>query len=257
METLLQDIRYGARILIRKPGFSIIALMTLALGIAVTTATFPVVDAVLLRKLPVSDPGRLVVVHNQLPKLNLPRTQVSAPQYVDYSLRTDAFESTAAVTGRTFNLTGGTIPERLQAGRVTASFFPTLGINPIAGRFFNSEEDKFGNDRVVVLSAALWKRLFNSNSVVINSPIQLNGDNYQLIGVAPEGIEEIYPHVDLWIPMAFSAEELSEDRRASLAYTMVARLKRGTNISQAQSIMSGVARNMAGKVPDSFNIEVG
>src|SRR6266566_7448565 len=103
MNTLLQDVRYGARMLIRKPGFTITALMTLALGIAVTTATFTVVDAVLLRKLPVNDPARVVVIHNQLPKLNLPRTQVSAPQYLDYS-REHAFESTAAMTGRNFNL---------------------------------------------------------------------------------------------------------------------------------------------------------
>jgi putative ABC transport system permease protein len=242
--------------LIRKPGFTITALMTLALGIAVTTATFTVVDAVLLRKLPVNDPGRVVVIHNQLPRINLPRTQVSAPQYLDYSLQTDAFESTAAITIRNFNLTGVRFPERLQAGRVTASFFPTLGINPVAGRFFNPEEDRFGNERVVILSAALWKRLFNSNNAVLNNPIQLNGENYQLIGVAPEGIEEIYPNVDLWIPMAFSERELSEERRGSLAYTMVARLKHGTNINQAQSIMSGVARNIAGKDFGSFNIEV-
>src|SRR5258708_37132500 len=129
MNTLLRDIRYGARMLIRKPGFTITALTTLALGIAVTTATFTVVDAVLLRKLPVNDPGRIVVIHNQLPRINLPRTQVSAPQYLDYSLQTDAFESTAAITNRNFNLTGVSMPERLQAGRVTASFFPTLGIN--------------------------------------------------------------------------------------------------------------------------------
>src|SRR5258705_9673448 len=106
MNTFLRDIRYGARMLIRKPGFTIITVMTLALGIAVTTATFTVVDAVLLRKLPVSDPGRVVVVHNQLPKINLPRTQVSALHYVDYSLQTDVFEATAAMTGRNFNLTG-------------------------------------------------------------------------------------------------------------------------------------------------------
>ncbi len=257
MHTLWQDIRYGARTLIKKPGFTIIALLTLALGIAATTAIFTVVDAVLLRKLPVNDPARVVVIHNQLPKLNLPRTQVSAPQYLDYS-RENAFESTAAMTGRNFNLTGTGVPERLQAGRVTASFFSTLGINPLAGRFFTPEEDKVGNERVVVLSFVQWKRLFNSNSSVLNSPIQLNGDSYQVIGVAPEGIEEIYPHVDLWIPMAFSARELSEERRSSLSYTMLARLKRGTNIAQAQSIMSGVARSIAGQVPDpeSFNIEV-
>src|SRR2546428_9068044 len=161
METLFKDIRFGVRMLVKKPGFTIIALLTLALGIAATTAIFTVVDAVLLRKLPINDPSRVVVIHNQLPKLNLPRTQVSAPQYVDYS-REHVFESTAAMSGRNFNLTGAGTPERLQAGRVTASFFPTLGINPVAGRFFNPEEDKVGNEHVVVLSFALWKRLFNS-----------------------------------------------------------------------------------------------
>src|SRR5256712_10609647 len=112
METLLKDIRYGARMLVKKPGFTIVALLTLALGIAATTAIFTVVDAVLLRKLPVADPGRVVVIHDQLPKVNLPRTQVSAPQYVDYSRETNAFEATAAMTGRNFNLTGFNTPER-------------------------------------------------------------------------------------------------------------------------------------------------
>ncbi|HEY8188637.1 MAG TPA: ABC transporter permease [Pyrinomonadaceae bacterium] len=256
MNSLWRDVRYGVRMLLRKPGFTIIALLTLALGIAATTATFTVVDAVLLRKLPVSDPGRVVVIHNQLPKINLPRTQVSAPQYVDYSRQIDAFESTAAITSRNFNLTGVNIPERLQAGRVTASFFLTLGINPIAGRFFSPEEDQVGNERVVVLSAALWKRLFNSSTAALNNPIQLNGDNYQLIGVAPAGIEEIYPQVDFWIPMAFTARELSEERRGSFSFTMLARLRQGTSIYQAQNIMSGVARNIAGSHPDEFNIEV-
>jgi putative ABC transport system permease protein len=227
----------------------------LALGIAVTTAIFTVVDAVLVRNLPINDPSRVVVIHNQLPKLNLPRTQVSAPQYVDYG-RADAFEATAAITLRNFNLNGVNVPERVQAGRVTATFFPTLGINPVAGRFFNPEEDKFGNEHVVVLSSASWRRLFNSNSAVLNSTIQLSSESYQVIGVAPEGIEEIYPHVDLWIPMGFSAKELSEERRGSLAYTMIARLKRGTNIAQAQSVMTGVARNIAGQHPGDFNIEV-
>jgi putative ABC transport system permease protein len=131
--------------LIRKPGFTIVAVLTLALGIAATTATFTVVDAVLLRKLPVTDPDRLVVIHNQLPKINLPRSRVSAPHYLDYSRQTDAFESTAAFVARNLNLSGVSMPERLQAGRVTATFFPTLGINPAAGRFFTAEEDQIGN----------------------------------------------------------------------------------------------------------------
>ncbi len=252
---LRQDVRYGARMLIKRPGYTIIALLTLALGIAATTAIFTVVDAVLVRKLPIGDPARVVVIHNQLPKLNLPRTQVSAPQYVDYS-RESVFESTAAQTGRNFNLTGTGNPERLQAGRVTASFFPTLGINPAAGRFFAPEEDQVGNEHVAVLSQALWKRLFNSQLDVLNRTIQLSGESYQVIGVAPEGIEEIYARFDLWIPMAFTTRELSEERRGSLAYTMLARLKRGTNIAQAQSVMSSLARRIAGSQPSDFNIQV-
>ncbi|HKY46008.1 MAG TPA: ABC transporter permease [Pyrinomonadaceae bacterium] len=254
MDSIFKDIRYGARMLIRKPGFTVIAVLTLALGIAATTATFTVVDAVLLRKLPVADPDRVVVVHNQLPKINLPRTQVSAAQFVDYSRQTEAFESTAAFGTRNFNLTGVSMPERLQAGRVTATFFPTLGINPVAGRFFTPEEDRVGNERVAVLSTALWKRLFSSNSGALNNSIQLDGTNYQLVGVAPEAIEELYPNVDLWIPMAFSERELG--RRNSLAFTMVARLKSGTTINHAQAIMSGVAKGIAGSDPASFNIEV-
>ena len=256
MRTLFNDLRYGLRGLLKHRGFATIAVLTFALGIAATTATFTVVDRVLLRKLPVADPDRVVVVHNQLPKINLPRTAVSAPQFVDYSRQTDAFESTAAFAARNFNLTGVAMPERLQAGRATATFFPTLGINPVAGRFFNADEDRYGNERVAVLSSALWKRLFASNTAAIDGSIQLNGDNYQIIGVAPEGIAELYPSVDLWIPMAFSPRELSEERRGSLAYEMLARLKSGTTINHAQNIMTGVARSIAKTDPDSFNIEV-
>ena len=256
MESIIKDIRYGARMLIRKPAFTSIAVLTLALGIAATTATFTVVNAVLLRKLPVANPERVVVVHNQLPQINLPRTSVSALQYIDYSRQTDAFESTAAFGTRNFNLTGVAMPERLQAGRVTASFFPTLGINPVAGRFFTADEDRIGNERVVVLSAALWKRLFGSNTSAIDNSIQLNSDYYHVAGVAPAEIEEIYPNVDLWIPMAFTARELSEERRGSLSFTMLARLKSGTTNQHAQDIMTGLARTIAGRDPDSFNIEV-
>jgi len=255
MDSLVKDIRYGARMLLRKPGFTIIAVLTLALGIAATTATFTVVDAVLLRKLPVADPDRVVVIHNQLPKLNLPRTAVSALHYLDYSRQTDAFASTAAFVTRNFNLTGVTLPERLQAGRVTATFFPTLGINPVAGRFFTPEEDRTGNERVVVLSTALWKRLYSSNPAVLNGSIQLEGNNYQIVGVAPEDIQELYPNIEFWVPMAFTERELSEERRLSLAYQMVARLQPGTTIERAQVIMSAVAKDVASSDPD-FNIEV-
>ena len=256
MDSLLRDIRYGIRMLVRKPGFTVVAVVTLALGIAATTATFTVVDAVLLRKLPVADPDRVVVIHNQLPKLNLPRSPVSAPHYFDYTRQTDAFASTAAFVTQNFNMSGVSMPERLQAGRVTATFFPTLGVNPAAGRFFNPEEDRTGNERAVVLSTALWKRLFGANVSALDSSIQLNANSYRVIGVAPESLQEIYPNIDLWVPMAFTPRELSEERRGSLVYTMLARLKSGTSIQQAQTSMTAIARNIAGTDPDIFNIEV-
>jgi putative ABC transport system permease protein len=255
MDSLIKDILYGYRMMLRKPGFTLIALLTLALGIAVTTATFTVVDGVLLRKLPVADPDSVVVVHNQMPAINLPRTQVSALQFNDYSLQKEAFDSTAAFTVRNFNLSGVGVPERLQAGRVTATFFPLLGINPIAGRMFTADEDRVGSEHLVVLSESLWRRSFGSNTSVVNSPIQLNGLSYQVVGIAPHAIEEIYPNVDMWIPMAFTERELSPERRSSLFLTMLARLKKGTNIKQAQAIMTGVARSIGGK-DRSFGIEV-
>ncbi len=256
MNTLIQDMRYGVRVLLSKRGFSAIAVLTLALGIAATTSIFSVVDAVLLRPLPIKQPERVVVIHNQLPKLNLPRTQVSAPQFVDYTRDCDAFESTAALAGRNFNLTGFSDPERLQAGRVTAGFFPMLGVSPLAGRFFTEEEDKYGNQHVIVVSSRLWKRLFNSDRSALEKTIQLDGEGYLVIGVGPEDLEQLYPKNDLWMPMAFSPAELSEDRRGSLAYTMLARLKPGAGIGEAQAAMSNIARNIAGDHPDEFNIEV-
>ena len=255
MNRIFLDIRHGYRMLVRKPGFTLIALLTLALGIAVTTATFTVVDGVLLRKLPVADPDSIVVVHNQMPAINLPRTQVSALHFIDYSLQTQAFESTAAFTTRNFNLSGVGVPERLQAGRVTSSFFPMLGINPIAGRVFNVDEDRVGGEHVVILSESLWRRIFASSPSVLNTSIQLNSETYQIVGVAPRAIEEIYPNVDLWIPMAFTQRELSEERRMSLSFTMLARLKKGTNVNQAQAIMTGAARSIAG-MDSRFGIEV-
>ncbi|MEN3332309.1 MAG: hypothetical protein V7641_1674 [Blastocatellia bacterium] len=256
LETLLQDLRFAGRMLFKQPGFSLVAVLTLSLGIGATTAIFSVVNAVLLRQLPISDPERVVVIHNQLPKLNLPRTQVSALQYLDYSSQTDVFEATAALSQRGLNLTGVDAPQRLQTGRATASFFQMLGINPLVGHLFTAEEDKFGNQHVALLSYSTWKRLFNTDAGVPGRTLQLDGEGYEVIGVLPAGIEELYPNIDLWIPMAFAPRELSEERRWSLAYTMLARLKPYVGLQQAQAAMGSFAPNMKNDYPDDFNIEV-
>src|SRR5438128_1186592 len=255
LETLWQDVRFAVRVAIKQPGFSLVAVITLALGIGATTAIFSVVNAVLLRRLPVAEPERIVVIHNQLPKLNLPRTSVSALHYLDYSSQTDVFEATAALGQRSFNLTGVDVPLRLQAGRATASLFPMLGVTPLVGRAFRSEEDRFGNHRVALLSHSLWKRFFNADANAVGQALQLDGEGYEVIGVLPANLAELYPNIDLWIPMAFSPRELSEERRSSLSFTMLARLKPNIELSQAQAAMSAFARNINDR-PDDFNIEV-
>ncbi|MFL6276266.1 MAG: ABC transporter permease [Blastocatellia bacterium] len=256
LETLLQDLRFAARVLRKQPGFSLIAVLTLSLGIGATTAIFSVVNAVLIRRLPISEPERVVAIHNQLPRLNLPRTSVSALHYLDYSSKTDVFEATAALSQRNFNLTGVDAPLRLQAGRATASLFPMLGVTPLAGRAFTDEEDRFGNQHVALLSHSLWKRLFNADAAAIGRTLQLDGEGYQIIGVLPPSFAELYPYTDIWIPMAFSPRELSEERRSSLAYLMLARLKPGVTLSQAQAAMSALAQDARGMNSDDFNIEV-
>jgi putative ABC transport system permease protein len=256
MQTLPRDIRFGLRMLVKNPGFSLIAVITLALGVGSTTAIFSVVNAVLLRALPISDASRVVVLHNNLPKLSLPLTEVSPLQYLEYTSRTDVFDSTAATGGRSYNLTGVDTPERLSAGRATASFFPLLGINPVAGRLFTEEEDKFGSPRVAVLSQGLWKRLFNSDPSAVGRTLQLDGEGFEVIGVVPAGVEEVYPNRDIWIPMAFSPGELSEQRRWSLYLTMLGRMRAGVGLQQAQAAMTSVAGNMSGDQPDGFGISV-
>ncbi|HEY9232918.1 MAG TPA: ABC transporter permease [Blastocatellia bacterium] len=256
LETLLQDLRFAVRVMVKQPVFALVAVLTLSLGVGATTAIFSIVNAVLIRRLPVTEPERVVVIHNQLPKLNLPRTAVSALHYLDYSSQPDAFESTAALGQRSFNLTGVEVPLRLQAGRATASFFPLLGVTPLVGRAFTAEEDRFGSPHVTLLSYGLWKRLFNADPGAVGQTLQLDGEGYQIIGVLPASFAELYPYIDLWIPMAFSPRELSEERRSSLAFSMLARLKPGVSLPQAQAAMSAFARNVKGSNPEEFNIEV-
>lgn len=152
MDTIWQDLRYAARMLAKSPGFASVAVLALALGIGANTAIFSVVNAVLLRRLPVDAPERLLVIHNQLRKVNLPRTEISALQFLDYAARTDIFDSAAAITFRNYNLTGTDQPLRLRGMRTTASWFPLLGVRPLARRVFTAAKDTYGGPRVVLLS---------------------------------------------------------------------------------------------------------
>jgi len=197
-----------------------------------------------------------MVIHDQMPRLNLPRTQISSLQYLDYSQRTDIFEATAATTGGNVNLTDFDAPERMRLARVTASFFPMMGIEPIAGRAFTNEEDKYGGPHVVMLSFHFWRRLFNADPAALGKTLTLDGNGYEVIGILPARIEELYPNTDLWAPMAFTPNELAENRRWSLGTNMLARLAPGVTLQRAQTVMSDVAGRMRDMGSSDFNIEV-
>src|SRR5213596_1253024 len=183
LETLWQDIRYGARMLRKNPGFTAVAVLTLALGIGANTAIFSVVNAVLLRPPPFKEPGRLVFVSEK--SKDMDDMSVSYPNFRDWQRQQAGFSSLAAFRTEEWNLTGTSQPERVVGLQVSASFFPTLGVQPLRGRVFEADEDKVGGERVVVLSEGLWQRRFGADPAVLNRPISLNGESYTVVGVLP------------------------------------------------------------------------
>lgn len=259
MSNFLQDLRYAFRMLAKSPGFTLVAVLTLALGIGANTAIFSVVDAVLLRRLPVDAPERLVVIHNQLPKVNLPRTEISALQFRDYADRSDVFESAAAISFPNYNLTGTDQPLRLRGMRTSASLFPLLGVRLLAGRVFTVAEDTYGGPHVVLLSQNVAERMYGSDQGSIGKRLQLDGESYEIVGVLPRTLEVIYPDVELWTPMAFTARELNEERRWSLTFAMLGRLRRGVSLAAARATMATMAARMNRTMDASngaFGIEV-
>jgi len=263
LEQLLQDIRLGLRQLRKNPGFTAVVVLTFALGIGASTAIFSVVNAVLLRPLPIRDPDRVVVLHDQLPILNSPRTSVSATQFREFSRREDLFESSAALLRTDLNLTGRDQPLRIEAMQVTENFFRVLRINPMLGRTFSVADDTYGSSHVALLSRDLWQRLFGGDHNAIGRRLNLAGGTYELvegsfeiIGIMPESLELLYPHVELWIPVAFPPESFSEDNRWLLAYDMISRLRPGVTLAQARAGMATEAARFNDGSFAEFGIEV-
>jgi putative ABC transport system permease protein len=241
IEDLWQDLRYGGRMLAKKPGFTLIAVLALTLGIGANTAIFSVVNAILLRPLAFKDPDRLVTVSHSNKKLNM-ISEISAPSFLDYRDRGDVFESAAAAVsfGVSMNLTGKGEPEQLQARGVTASFFPTLGVAAALGRTFLPEEERRGRDNVVILSYGLWHRRFGAASNILGRTLTLNGNVSTVIGVMPENFR-LYRDDELWYPLALTPEQTAPNQRRSEWLWMIARLKPGVSLDQAQAAMNAVA----------------
>ena len=247
----LRDLKAGARALLRRPLLAGVAVTCLALGIGATSAVFSLVEGILLRDLPFREPARLVVLWNQMPALDLLRQPSSARELLDYRDRTEAFEAVGGFRTSYENLTGRDRPERLLAARATASLFEALGVGAAVGRTFGPDEDRAGADRVVVLSDALWHRLFAGDPAAVGRSILLNGEPHAVIGVMPEefriGLGETY---DLWLPLALDLDQLPP--RAFRALTVVGRLADGVSLAGAQAELDNLARRLGDEHPESY-----
>jgi putative ABC transport system permease protein len=258
METLLQDIRYGLRVLLKSPGFSAVAIITLALGIGGNTAMFSIVHSVLLKPLPFPNSERLISVNEtDSRRPGLPDT-FSYPDFFDYRAQNRTFEGMATYRDASFNLTGVGQPQHLDGQVVSSDFFSVLGVKPALGRGFRREEEQAGR-WVVVVSHQLWQSKFGSDPNIVGRTITLDNRSYTVIGVAPAGFEfpVEYPAPQLWGSMARDADPgggtpaTAPENRGAHFLSVIGRLKPGVTLAQAQTETDLIARRLAHQYPDS------
>jgi putative ABC transport system permease protein len=251
-ELIAADVRYAFRTLRRNPGFAIVVLLTLALGIGANAAIFSVVDAVLLQPLPYRDADRLMVIWGDLRRPGLNDIPASAGEYVDYRDRSHAFEQVAAYDTVGFNLTGGGEPERVEGAVVTTTFFALLGGSAQIGRTFVAAEDQPGRDDVVVLSHSLWTRRFSANPAIVGQTIPVDGRPTQVVGVMPAAFQFPDRSIEIWKPFLLDAEALSDNNRGSHGYTALGRLKAGISRQQAQADLNAVTAAFKAEHPGNY-----
>ncbi|HSB12051.1 MAG TPA: ABC transporter permease [Blastocatellia bacterium] len=246
MENLIQDLRYAVRMLRKKPSFTIIVVLALAIGIGANTAIFSVVNAILLRPLPYRNFERISMIWMNNPKLGVAEDWHSYPNYVDFKEQNSVFEEIAAFNNRSFNLTGAGDPVRVVGVWGTASLFSVLGVEPAFGRVFTEEEQEPGRDMVVVLSHGLWQRRFGGDTGIIGQPISLNGVNRTVLGVMPASFSFPEKTTEFWIPLTVTPQR--KQARYSISLKSVGRLKQGVTLAQAQEDMGAIAK----RIDDQF-----
>jgi predicted permease len=248
MGTLLKDIQYAIRMLAKNPGFAVIAILTLALGIGANTAIFSVVNGVVLNPLPYPQPNRLVSLYRKAFKFD----QASVPylSFLDWQKANRTYEAMGAYRGDDYNLTGMGDAERVPIGQVSADFFPVLGENPIAGRFFRADEDRPGAAPVVVLGEGFWKRKFGGAPDVLGKTLMLNGTGYTVIGIVRDNFK-IFTEGAVYVPIGQWNDPTFRDRAVGMGMDVVARLRPGVTLAQARADMDSVAHQQAMDFPDS------
>ena len=246
IEQLAQDVRFGLRMLVKHPVFTLVAVITLALGIGANTAIFSVVNAVLLRPLPYESADRLVWIWDSNASVGLKRFQSSGPNFKDWERESTSFEYMAAFTGWSFNLTGAGEPERIQGAMTSPALFSMLGVKPVVGRPFLPEEEKAGSHRVALVGYGFWQRRFGADPAIINSSLTLNGESYTVIGIMPDDFGIPY-RVDVWTPLAM---DVLRPGRGSHFFSVIARLKPDVSIEQAQAEMNSITSVLQQQYPD-------
>lgn len=251
MQTFLQDVRYGFRMLAKTPGFAAVAIITLALGIGANTAIFSVVNSVLLRPFPFHQPDRLFVVWERQSQMGLPRMFASPPNYADWREQNQVFEEMSAFDPRSFFLKETDESVRVHGARVTASLFTTLKVPPLAGRVFTQEEDRPNAPRVVVLGYGLWRERFHEDRGVIGQTITINEESHTIIGVMPPAFKFPPPinleggspdqKTDLWVPFAM---DMKSGQRGAHFMRVIARLKPGVTPDLANEEMNAIAHRL-------------
>ena len=249
LENLIQDARYGARMLRKNPGFTAVAVLTLALGIGANTAIFSVVHAVLLRPLPYRQSERLVRLHEA--GRDWTGGPISYPNFIDWKAQQTSFEHFGLYRAVNYNFTGADEPLRVSAGEVAADVFSALGVQPIVGRVFTAHEDKPAGPQVVVLSYGLWQSRFAGNPAIVDRTVTLDGKSYTVLGVMPQGFD--FPDgASLWLPVELGfSEALRQARGERPGHRAIARLKPGVTLEQAQAELDTVATRLAQQFPGS------
>ncbi|HEY6290986.1 MAG TPA: ABC transporter permease [Terriglobia bacterium] len=255
MGNLLQDLRYGLRVLAKNPGFTIVAALTLALGIGANTAIFSLVDAVILRPLPYPDPEQLVGLgqwRNQKGEGYI-QTGVSAPNIADIAKEKQVFQEVGYCRWSGFNITEGNRPESVNGIKASVGLLPMFGVQPLMGRFFTSDEMQPGHDQAAIIGHGLWKRRYGSDPAILGRTIDLDERRYTIVGVMPATFRFTWDQeMDVFVPLALPPEEVSEaGRSTSRDLQTQARLQPGVSVEQAQAAMDTLAENLAEEYPDA------
>ncbi len=244
MDTLWKDLRFGARTLWKSPGFTLVAVLTLALGIAANTTIFSLVNSVMLRPLPYAEPERLVM-------LAVGGKETSAADFFDWRAQSASFEQMAAMAYWSANLGGVETPERVQGFLVTPEFFTLLGVQPFAGRAFLPAEAEAGQDGVAIISHGLWRRAFGSDPNLVGKNVPINGRPRTVVGIMPAGFQ-FYREADAWAPLAFAPADLAAVSARRARYLLApARLKPGVTLEQAQAELNAVTRRLEEQYPQT------